>query len=80
MRAAPPFAALPVPERPNAVPRVLQERMEEPEFLLHEFPIVDDSGLEKQADQENYLWTCYKMSSQTTSRKIHRKTPIHLMR
>ena len=53
IRAAPPFAALPVPERPDPVlPDVTQERVEEPEFPFNEFPILD-SGLEEQANQEH---------------------------
>ena len=56
MRAAPPFAAQPVPERPDVVlPHVIQERMEEPEFPFNEFPILDDGVIEEQAHQEQLI-------------------------
>ena len=56
MRAAPPFAAQPVPKRPDVVlPHVIQERMEEPEFPFNEFPILDDGVIEEQAHQEQLI-------------------------
>ena len=56
LRAAPPFAALAVPARPDVVlPHEIQERMEEPEFPFSESPILVDGVIEEQAQQEQLI-------------------------